>query len=250
MKPYFNDGLTTLYLGNDLEALQEIPHSTVDLVFTSPPYNLGGEESGFATPGSGNKTGKWSGGKLASGYECHNDNLPHAEYVAWQHALLLALWDKLSDHGAIYYNHKPRVIDKQLWLPLELNPGLPLRQIIIWKRAGGVNFSPTHFCPTYEWIMLFAKPGYKLKNRAVSGIGDVWEVPQEESEHWAPFPLGLPARALEASDGISTVLDPYCGSGTTLRAAADVGIRSIGIDNAKSCMEMSIKRLAQQSLFG
>lgn len=243
--PYYTDELATLLYGDDLDALQVIPDGSVDLVFTSPPYNLGGEDSGFATPGSGNKTGKWDGGKLAGGYGNHNDNLPHDEYVTWQKAVLQSLWNKLSPHGAIFYNHKPRVQNKELWLPLELNPGLPLRQIIIWKRAGGMNFSPTHFCPTYEWIMVFAKPGYALKDRAVSGLGDVWEVPQEASEHPAPFPLGLPARAIEASADVNTVLDPYCGSGTTLRAACDAGLRCIGIDNDLWCLDLTKRRLAQ-----
>lgn len=249
MEPYYYDGQTKLLHCEDVVGLNTIEDGSIDLVFTSAPYNLGGtEESGFATPDSGNKTGKWSGGKLASGYGNHDDNMPHDEYVAWQNSVLSLLWAKLSDHGAIFYNHKPRVKDKILWLPLELNPGLPLRQIIIWARPGGVNFSPTHYCPTHEWIMVFAKPGFQLRDRGASGLGDVWNVTPEPSEHPAPFPLGLPARALETCAGINTVLDPYCGSGTTMRAAADIGLQSIGIDNDSWCLDLTIKRLSQQSL--
>lgn len=248
MDPAYKDDLATIYLGNDLEVLNNIEDGSIDLVFTSPPYNLGGLNSGFATPGSGNKSGKWSGGDLASGYGCHNDDMPHEEYVAWQQKVLNTLWSKLSDHGAIYYNHKPRPRNKEIWLPLELNPGLPLRQILIWSRPGGHNSSPSHYCPTHEWIMVFARPGYQLKSRAVSSIGDVWVVNPETSPHPAPFPVGLPARAIEASADVSTVLDPYCGSGTTLRAASDQGLECIGIDNDPVCVEWSIERLAQQAL--
>lgn len=248
--PYWSDDLITLYHANDLRALAEVGEGTVDLVFTSPPYNLGNTTGGgFADPEKDTKAGKWSGGKLASGYANHDDEMPHEEYVEWQQTLLRTLWEKLSSHGAIFYNHKPRLKDKELWLPLELNPGLPLRQIIIWSRAGGMNFSPTHYCPTHEWIMLFAKPDFKLKSRGASGAGDVWQVPQEPSPHPAPFPIGLPARAIETMDGVRTVLDPYSGSGTTVRAAADAGVKGIGIDNDKWCLDYTIERLAQQSLF-
>lgn len=246
MEPYWTDNTATLYLGDDLKMLGGIADESVDLVFTSPPYNLGGENSGFAAPG--NKTGKWGGGKLAEGYGNHSDDMPHEEYVAWQREVLSTLWRKLTPHGAIFYNHKPRVQDKKVWLPTELNPGLPLRQILIWARPGGVNFSPTHFCPTHEWILVFAKPDYRLKSRGASGAGDVWEVGVEPSLHPAPFPVGLPARAIDASADIALVLDPYCGSGSTLRAASDAGIKCIGIDNDPWCLELTKKRLAQLSM--
>ncbi|MBP7622116.1 MAG: hypothetical protein KA745_14185, partial [Gemmatimonadales bacterium] len=38
-----------------------------------------------------------------------SDDMPHEEYVAWQHEVLALAWATLSDDGAIYYNHKPRV---------------------------------------------------------------------------------------------------------------------------------------------
>lgn len=251
MDPAYKDELATVYLAADVDGLKEIPDGTVSLVITSPPYNLGvSSGSGFADPGQA--TGKWSGGKLATGYGVHDDAMPMEEYVAWQKNVLRTLWDKLTDDGAIFYNHKPRVQNRELWMPLELNPGLPLRQIIIWKRPGGINFSPTHFCPTHEWIMLFAKKGYELRDRSVSGLfGDVWDMtPDHGSSHPAPFPLDLPARAIMSSANVETVLDPYCGSGTTLRAATDAGVKSIGIDNDPACVELTRERLAQMNLFG
>jgi len=248
--PAYQDDLATVYCGKDLEVLPEIPDGTIDLVVTSPPYNLG-TTSGGGFADEGMKGGKWGGGKLAQGYGQHDDAMDHDEYVAWQRALLTALWAKLTDHGAIFYNIKPRVQNKELWLPTELNPGLPLRQIIIWARPGGINFSPTHFCPTHEWIMLFAKPDYELKSKGISGtFGDVWRMtPDNGSEHPAPFPLALPTTAIEASAGVETVLDPYCGSGTTLRAASDSGVHSIGIDSDPWCIKLTEQRLAQMNLF-
>lgn len=253
MKPYYDDGRCTIYHGDCQEVMAGLD-SGFDLIVTSPPYNLGvtagggfghyAADVGLRQRGGG---GKWSGGELAHGYSDHNDAMPLAEYEAWQRAVLLDCWRLLSDRGAIYYNHKPRVQAGTLWLPLRLNPGLPLRQIITWSRAGGVNYAPTHYVPTYEWVMVLAKPAFRLKSKGASGVGDVWRIPQKSNpDHPAPFPLGLPARAIETT-APRCVLDPFCGSGTTLRAAADAGVRALGIDKSERYCELAAKRLSQSA---
>lgn len=112
-----------------------------------------------------------------------------------------------------------------------------------------MNFNPTAYVPTYEWIMVIAKEEFRLKSKAASGLGDVWREPQEPSEHPAPFPEGLPARAIETT-GPGLVIDPFAGSGTTLVAAKAAGVRAIGIEKSERYCEMAVKRLAQESLFG
>lgn len=254
MTPYYQDELVTLYHADCADVLPTI--SGVDLVFTSPPYNLGSSpwpHLGNWKPGDspGGKS-KWRNGSDGSGgvrYDEGDDALPWEEYVGRQHRVLGLLWASLSAGGAIFYNHKPRVIGAKAWLPLELNPDLPLRQIIIWARAGGLNYNPTAYVPTHEWLMIFAKSEWRLKSKAASGLGDVWYVPQETNpDHPAPFPLGLPARAIETTEP-SLVLDPFAGSGTTLRAAKDAGIRAIGVERSELYCERTAKRLAQRSLF-
>jgi len=138
----------------------------------------------------------------------------------------------------------------ELWLPLALNPGLPLRQIIVWSRAGGMNYAPTHYVPTHEWIMVLAKPAFRLKSKAASGLGDVWRIPQVANpDHPAPFPISLPAAAIETT-APSLVADPFSGSGTTLRAAKDAGVRAIGVELDERYCEIAARRLAQDTLFG
>jgi site-specific DNA-methyltransferase (adenine-specific) len=255
MTPYYDDGGITLYHGDCLEILRGIPDSA-DLFFTSPPYNLGGSpwpHLGNWKPGdSADGKSKWRNGSDGSGgvsYDDHDDTMEHDHYVRWQHDVLSACWDNLSPSGAIFYNHKPRVIGAKCWLPLELNPGLPLRQIVTWARAGGMNFNPTAYVPTYEWLMVFAKDDFRLKSKAASGLGDVWTVPQSPSPHPAPFPIGLPARAIETVVA-TLVIDPFSGSGTTLRAAKDAGVRAIGIEKSERWCEYTANRLGQESLFG
>lgn len=253
MKPYYQDDMVSLYHGDSEEILSTI--SEVDLVVTSPPYNLGGSpwphlghwKKGDKTSGGG---GKWRGGvDSADGvaYAAHEDAMPWAEYVNWQRRVLAACYASLSDRGAIFYNHKPRVIGTELWTPLELNPGLPLRQIIVWARAGGMNYSPVSYMPTHEWLMVLAKPAFRLKNQAASGVGDVWRISQDRANnHPAPFPLALPATAIETT-APRLVFDPFAGSGTTLRAAKDASVRAIGVEKSERYCEMAATRLAQEA---
>jgi len=245
--PYYQDDLVTLYHGTWENVLPTLPPA--DLIFTSPPYNLGSSSGGGfghyaadARMGSRGGGGKWHGGSLSEGYEDHDDAMPQDEYEDWQRAFLATCWTQLSDAGAIFYNHKPRVQAGNLWTPLNVNPGLPVRQIITWARAGGMNFAPTHYVPTYEWIVVFAKPAWRLKSKGASGVGDLWRVPQQPSKHPAPFPLDLPARAIESA-GPSLVIDPHAGSGTTLRAAKDAGVRAIGIEKSAAYCSMAAARL-------
>lgn len=248
--PYYADESVTLYHGDCLEVLPSL--SGVDLIVTSPPYNLGVTTGGgFGHWKDGQQhggKGKWVAAKHDGdgiGYDTHDDAMPYAEYAQWQRDVLTACWDTLSDTGAIFYNHKPRVQASTLWTPLELNPSLPLRQIIVWARAGGMNYAPTHYVPTHEWIMVLAKPDFRLKSKAASGLGDVWRVNQQPNpDHPAPFPIGIPARAIETT-APRLVLDPFAGSGTTLRAAVDAGVRAIGIEKSERYCELIAKRLTQ-----
>ncbi|ANA85279.1 DNA methylase [Gordonia phage BritBrat] len=253
--PYYTDDLVTLYHGDCLDVLPSL--SGVDLIVTSPPYNLGvNAGGGFGHYKNGQTRGgqaKWGGtNKDGINYADHDDAMPPAVYTQWQRDVLTACWGTLRDTGAIFYNHKPRVQASTLWMPLELNPGLPLRQIIVWARAGGMNYAPTHYVPTHEWIMVLAKPAFRLKSKGASGLGDVWRVNQQPNpEHPAPFPIGIPARAIETTDP-ALVLDPFSGSGTTLHAAADAGVRAIGIEKSERYCELTAKRLSRRtmSLFG
>lgn len=85
-----------------------------------------------------------------------------------------------------------------------------------------------------------------------SAAGDLWRFTPETGEvgHPCPFPIGLPARILDSAQVNGPVLDPFMGSGTTLRAAKDAGLPAIGIDRSERYCEIAATRLAQGSLFG
>jgi site-specific DNA-methyltransferase (adenine-specific) len=237
----------TIWLGDSLEVMRTMGDESVDLVVTSPPYNMGlvpgGNGRGMYRPGASNKAGRFR-----EGYDVHDDAMDQDAYDAWQREALGEMW-RICRLG-VFYNHRPRVEHGRLRTPLSWNYGeAVLRQIITWDRGTGIDVSLRQFCTRGEWIMVFAKPAFELVNHSASGMGDVWSLGMvHNSPHPAPFPVQLPARAIEAT-GAKSVLDPYLGSGTTLRAALDAGIVGVGIDNSATYISMAIDRLSQGSLF-
>jgi DNA modification methylase len=241
-EPYYQDDSCIIYHGDAVEIMQSI--SGIDMVFTSPPYNLGTTRGG----NTGMHAGSLGARDLAAGYRSYGDDMAQEEYDDWQSEVVQAMWQTLSNDGAIFYNHKPRIQYGLAKLPIDYGAGLPLRQIIIWNRETGMNFSNSFFLPKHEWIVLWAKDAFTLTNKSASQVGDVWTIPPEtSSDHPAPFPLALPRRAIAATSA-ETVLDPFMGSGTTLRAAKDLNRKAIGIEMDERYCEIAAKRLAQEVL--
>lgn len=207
--------INQIFRGDCLKLMRELPSESVDLVVTSPPYNLKNSTgNGMKDP----RGGKWKGAALVNGYSHHHDNMPHDEYVSWQRECMAEMFRVIKNDGAIFYNHKWRVQNGLLQDRSDIVEGFPVRQIIIWKRKGGFNFNPGYFVPTYEVIYLIAKPDFRLAPKA-NGFGDVWEFTQEmKNDHPAPFPLGFAMRCVESTTA-QIVLDPFMGSGTTAIAA-------------------------------
>lgn len=224
---YPDDFVNKIICGDCISVMAEIPSNSIDLVVTSPPYNLNIRKI-YKT--SENWKGKWNKSKLQlSGYDSHNDNMPEDKYCEWQHKILLECLRVIKDDGAIFYNHKWRVQKGLLQQRPSIVEGLPVRQIIIWKRAGGINFHDTYFLPTYEIIYLIAKPKFKLVPKA-NAMTDVWSITQTKHDwHPAAFPIELANRCISSTNA-KTVLDPFIGSGTVAKASKLLNRNYIGID--------------------
>jgi modification methylase len=122
--------------------------------------------------------------------------------------------------------------------------GFPIRQIIIWRRKGGINFNPGYFLPTYEVIYLIAKPDFQLAPKA-NAHGDVWEFTQEmNNPHPAPFPVRLINRIV-SSTFAKIILDPFMGSGTTAIAALSNNRHYIGIEISPEYIMMAENRIRE-----
>jgi modification methylase len=170
--------------------------------------------------------------------------MPYDEYVEWQRKCLTEMFRIIPENGAIFYNHKWRVHAGLLQDRREIIDGFPIRQIIIWQRAGGINFNAGYFLPTYEVIYIIAKPEFKLAPKA-NAKGDVWEFPQEmQNPHPAPFPVSLIDRIVTSTTA-KTVLDPFMGSGTTAIAAKKNKRNYVGIELSPEYVRLAEKRIAQ-----
>jgi site-specific DNA-methyltransferase (adenine-specific) len=222
--------------GDNLEVMRDMPDNSFDLIFTSPPYNMGNTTGGgLHATNRDAPSSRWKrsdfGPAYGPGYDEYHDNMPWPEYTAWQHEVLRECWRLLSNKGAIYYNHKPRVQALRAVLPTEfIPPELTVRQIVIWRRNGGLSWNHAFYASTHEWLVVIAKEGFRLRDQSASGEGDVWSITAErDNPHPAPFPLELPLRALRTTK-TTRVLDPFCGSGTTGVACARMNIDFVGID--------------------
>ncbi|MCB1190112.1 MAG: site-specific DNA-methyltransferase [Leptospiraceae bacterium] len=227
--------------GDSLTIMREMPDNCLDLVVTSPPYNLKNSTGNGMKDGRG---GKWAGASLVNGYSHYDDNMPHKEYTEWQHNCLKEMFRLIRNDGAIFYNHKWRVQNGLLQDRQDIIRDLPVRQIIIWKRKGGINFNPGYFLPTYEVIYLIPKPKFKLVPKA-NAFGDVWEFKQEmKNEHPAPFPFTLIDRIISSTTA-QLILDPFMGSGTTAVAAIGLNRNYIGIDLSPDYCKMAEQRISK-----
>lgn len=231
--------LNKIICGDCLTVMKEMPDKCVDLVITSPPYNLKNSTGNGMKCGKG---GKWSNAALINGYATYSDDMPYDLYCSWQHDCLNEMWRLLKDDGAIFYNHKWRVQGGLIQDRREIVKDFPIRQIIIWKRKGGINFNRGYFLPTYEVIYLIAKKDFKLLPKA-SGYGDVWEFTQElNNEHPAPFPVALIDRIVSSTSS-QIILDPFMGSGTTAVVAQGLKRNFIGIELSEEYCEKANARI-------
>lgn len=234
-KKYINK----IICGDSIEVMKKIPDGSIDLIITSPPYNLKNSTGNGMKDGRG---GKWSNAALINGYAAHHDCMPYDEYIEWQRNCLTEMLRIIPDDGAIFYNHKWRVQKGLLQNRQEILEGFPVRQVIIWRRAGGINFNPGYFLPTYEVIYLIAKPKFKLAPKA-NAYGDIWEFPQEmNNPHPAPFPVPLIERIIQSTHA-KTILDPFMGSGTTAIAAKKNSRLFVGIEISSEYIALANKRL-------
>ena len=239
-------GAATLYLADNAEVFPLLSEASVDIVVTSPPYNMGlvpgGNGRGMYRPGASNKAGRFR-----EGYGLYSDALPQTEYDEWQRVCLAEMW-RVARLG-VFYNHRPRVEHGMLRRPLSDDYGRAvLRQIIIWDRGTGIDVNLRQFCTRQEWIMLFAKPDFVLRDHASSGAGDIWRLGIEHSEtgHPAPFPISLPGRAIDAT-GAKSVLDPFMGSGSSGVAAVRAGCRFVGVEIEPKYFTIACNRITAAS---
>ena len=231
-----------IHRGDAVAVMKKMPAESVNLILTSPPYNLRNTTGGGLLRGGG---GFSKGRKLQNGYDGYEDNMPHPEYAKWQRECLTEMMRLITPDGVIFYNHKWRIQNGLLNNRHDIVGDFPVRQVIIWHRNGGINFNRHYFLPTYEVVYMIAKKKFRLAEGA-NKHGDVWQIPQEKRviNHMCAFPLELALRCI-TSAGAGIVLDPFIGSGTTAVAAEQCGRQWIGIEKSPAYVRAANKRITQ-----
>lgn len=232
--------MNDLICGDVIQELQKIQSNLVDLTITSPPYNKRKHRRGKIIP--------------SIDYDSISDDMPEDEYQKWQVDVLDELYRVAKDGGSLFYNHKIRwnngtLIHPITWLS---KTKWTIKQEIVWDRIIAANLRGWRFWQAEERIYWLYKPdgnnfvGRELQSRHAK-LFSVWRLrPEQKSEHPAAFPISIPTRiiysVLDETKG-ATILDPFCGSGTTLVAAKALGHNFIGIDLSPRYLEICKSRL-------
>lgn len=220
-----------------LSLLARLPDNSIDVVVTSPPYNVAVNMNG----GGLMKNSNWRK-DFVKGYSTYNDNMDEPKYQLWIQSVVKECL-RVSK-GLVWINHKTRYRDGIGIHPLSFLP-FPFWSEVVWNRGGSITLNARKFAPSHEYIYGFGKPHYW--NDKQNTLMSVWRIVtvNKDDGHPCPFPETLVSRLLEAScppNGI--VLDPFFGTGTTGWVAQQLGRRFIGCDIAPDYVAIACKRLA------
>jgi len=239
-----------IYCGSALN-MKEIPNESVDLIVTSPPYNVGIE------------------------YDNYTDDLPFDDYLFFLMKTWKECWRVLKSGGRICINicnvhRQPYVHYSGLIAQQLVQIGYTLRGEVIWDKGGSARAStawgswqsPSN--PTlrdgHEYIIIAHKLESKLQHNGKTDmskrdfttytLGEWYFRPKSTNKkHPVPFPLELPLRCIKLYSFIGdVVLDPFMGSGTTAFAAKMLKRNYIGYDISEKYCKLSREKVRAQFL--
>jgi DNA modification methylase len=124
--------------------------------------------------------------------------------------------------------------------------GFQLLDLIVFAGGGAYAKSTTMFMPRFEVALYLRKPGGVRHLNPSRNIANLWDIPKSrgESDHPTSKPLVWMRRAVEVFAGPDDViLDPFCGGGSTLVAAADLGRSAVGIEKFTAYANITRQRL-------
>ncbi len=247
-------GTMELYNNDCLDVIYCLENDSIDLVVTSPPYNIDLGNNKF------NK----------NSYDLYNDNKEHADYISWLKSIFFSLYPKLKKGAKVCINigdGKNGKVPTHSDIIQFMTHGigyLPFGNII-WNKgqvgnrtAWGSWMSPSSpsFVKPYEFILIFSKESNKLQTKGETDIQKqefidwslgMWNIlPETQMKkigHPAMFPVEIPYRLTKMlSWKNATVFDPFNGAGTTGLACQQLGRKYLGAELSKDYCQISVNR--------
>lgn len=243
---FFEDNQVTIY-NEDFLRSSHLSKNSIDLIITSPPYNVDVK------------------------YNSHDDNLNYDEYLKFSEEWLKKSFELAKDDGRLCLNipiDKNKNGQQSVYADLTVvakNVGWKYHSTIIWneqnisrRTAWGswMSASAPYVIAPVEVIVVLYKEQWKKKAKGVSDItrdefiewtNGVWSFNGESGKrigHPAPFPVELPKRCIKLFSYVGdTVLDPFLGSGTTLVACVETGRKGIGFEIDKKYCDLAEERI-------
>jgi site-specific DNA-methyltransferase (adenine-specific) len=250
-KPYFKFRDISIFK-QDVLKLEAIPKSSVDLIITSPPYNIDIK------------------------YNSHDDKISYEKYLEFSYKWLSKCFDLLKDDGRMCLNiplDKNKGGQQSVGADLTIlakKIGFKYHSTIIWnegnisrRTAWGswLSASAPYVIAPIELIVVLYKNDWKKNNKRNSDISKeefiewtngLWTFPGQSKKgaggHPAAFPIELPRRCIKLFSYVEDVVfDPFLGSGTTLIAAYLNNRKGIGVEIDKDYCDLSVKRLKTEA---
>lgn len=226
MKPYYSHNGITIYHADCREVLPSLPDNSVDLVLTDPPYS-DVTHDGARTFDDTTKLVDFK--SVTTDYLRDVFALLASKTKRW----LVSFMD--THHAGDFEKEAPR--------------GLRFVRFGVWVKPNSApQFTGDRPGMGWEPIVFMHRDGMKMRWNG-GGRTSVFTYCKVNSCHPTGKPLSLVTELAELfSDKGDLILDPFMGSGTTLRAAKDLGRRAIGIEIEERYCEIAAKRLQQEVL--
>lgn len=221
MNPYYQDDWVTLYHGDCLEIMPQL--GQVDHVITDPPYGLMQDNNKI----------QLRGGAVS------------LDYGDWDRKVDYKWIAMLPGVSVVTFHDQKQatVVQDEL-----VNHGWRFRQYLFWDKGDSGMTPRRNFVNSVEMASFATRGDYVWNGRG--STKNIFRINRAPTPlHPTQKPLGLMKRLVFVTTAPrSIVLDPFAGSGTTLRAAKELGRKAIGIEINEEYCEVIAERMAQDTL--
>ena len=251
MTPYYQDDKARIYNESCVRTLQRLEDDSIDVVVTSPPYNMN------LRIRNGEYCSRQIVKEFSTKYEEFDDNLPINEYYTFHSNILKELL-RVSD--LVFYNIAVVTGSKRSVFKMIGEYADYLKDIIIWDKGHGQPAMADNVLNRRTELILVFEKHHAISRQFVDQaqfdrgtLDDIWLIKRQRSQassNTAVFPEELVQKILENfSEEGDLIYDPFMGTGTTAVVASRMGRNSIGSEISKSLIDVAKMRLSQGTLW-